>query len=246
MPELQGVLDVSVNNTPGFFYLSEETQGVLFYALSLAALYRNWLSSGTDELTDSDKAQIDDLIEFATYEVMNMAIVNPVGVIQMWLTDTIPDKWLKLVGQEISRTTYAELFALWGTTFGAGDGSTTFVLPDFRSLHPKGAGGVISLGAIAGSSVVTLTTGQLPAHSHGVTDPGHVHRERVGNGANAFILAAGGGANPTVANGTTTNTVANNTGSATTGITIDNTGSGNPISTAQPSIGVHYIVYAGV
>jgi len=239
-------LDVSVNNTPGFFYLSEETQGVLFYALSLAALYRNWLSSGTDELTDSDKAQIDDLIEFATYEVMNMAIVNPVGVIQMWLTDTIPDKWLKLVGQEISRTTYAELFALWGTTFGAGDGSTTFVLPDFRSLHPKGAGGVISLGAIAGSSVVTLTTGQLPAHSHGVTDPGHVHRERVGNGANAFILAAGGGANPTVANGTTTNTVANNTGSATTGITIDNTGSGNPISTAQPSIGVHYIVYAGV
>jgi len=246
MPELQGVLDVSVNNTPGFFYLSEETQGVLFYALSLAALYRNWLSSGTDELTDSDKAQIDDLIEFATYEVMNMAIVNPVGAIQMWLTDTIPDKWLKLVGQEISRTTYAELFALWGTTFGAGDGSTTFVLPDFRSLHPKGAGGVISLGAIAGSSVVTLTTGQLPAHSHGVTDPGHVHRERVGNGANAFILAAGGGANPTVANGTTTNTVANNTGSATTGITIDNTGSGNPISTAQPSIGVHYIVYAGV
>jgi len=246
MPELQGVLDVSVNNTPGFFYLSEETQGVLFYALSLAALYRNWLSSGADELTDSDKAQIDDLIEFATYEVMNMAIVNPVGAIQMWLTDTIPDKWLKLVGQEISRTTYAELFALWGTTFGAGDGSTTFVLPDFRSLHPKGAGGVISLGAIAGSSVVTLTTGQLPAHSHGVTDPGHVHRERVGNGANAFILAAGGGANPTVANGTTTNTVANNTGSATTGITIDNTGSGNPISTAQPSIGVHYIVYAGV
>jgi len=246
MPELQGVLDVSVNNTPGFFYLSEETQGVLFYALSLAALYRNWLSSGTDELTDSDKAQIDDLIEFATYEVMNMAIVNPVGAIQMWLTDTIPDKWLKLIGQEISRTTYAELFALWGTTFGAGDGSTTFVLPDFRSLHPKGAGGVISLGAIAGSSVVTLTTGQLPAHSHGVTDPGHVHRERVGNGANAFILAAGGGANPTVANGTTTNTVANNTGSATTGITIDNTGSGNPISTAQPSIGVHYIVYTGV
>jgi len=49
-----------------------------------------------------------------------------------------------------------------------------------------------------------------------------------------------------VANGTTTNTVANNTGSTTTGITINNTGDGDPISTAQPSIGVHYIVYTGV
>jgi microcystin-dependent protein len=95
-------------------------------------------------------------------------------------------------GQAISRTTYAGLFALFGTTYGAGDGSTTFNLPDLRgrALFGKddmggsaanrvtaGGSGVngVGLGAAGGVEIVTLTTAQMPVHVHGLTDPTHSH-----------------------------------------------------------------------
>jgi len=243
---LDEILSEAANGSPATVALSSESVAVLLFASEFLERRENWLDKGVDpldEVTDANWDEIEKLVGNAYTEIMTPVLVT--GTISMWLTSTPPDRWLILDGAAVSRTDYSELFALWGTTFGAGDGTTTFNLADMRSLHPKGAGGVIALGAIAGSSVVTLTVGQLPAHSHGVNDPGHTHRERVGNGANAFILGAGGGANPTVANGTTTNTVANETGSKTTGITTQNTGTGDPISTAQPSMGVHYIVYAG-
>jgi microcystin-dependent protein len=245
MSELSGVLSVSVNNSPGYFHLSENSQGVLFYALALASQYRNWLSSPLDELTDADKAQIDDLIEFATYEVMNMIAINPVGNIALWLTDTPPDRWLVMNGQVVSRTDYAELFALYGETFGAGDGTTTFSLPDMRSLHPKGAGGLIGLGEVAGSSVIHVSVDQLPTHNHGINDPGHTHQQHIGNNQQMKAFVAGGSGTFTPAGAATSSSADMLTASRVTGITTQDVGLGDAISTAQPSIGVHYIVYAG-
>lgn len=72
MSELPGVLSAAVNNEAGLFSLSAETQSLLFYVLDLGTNYRNWLHDRLDEVSDADKAQIDDLIEFATYEVMNV------------------------------------------------------------------------------------------------------------------------------------------------------------------------------
>lgn len=64
----------------------------------------------------------------------------PVGSIQAYGGTTAPLGWLLCQGQAVSRTTYAELFAVIGTAFGTGDGSTTFNLPDLRESVPKGTG----------------------------------------------------------------------------------------------------------
>lgn len=65
---------------------------------------------------------------------------NPIGAILPYGGATAPSGWFLCQGQAISRTTYAELFAVIGTAFGTGDGSTTFNLPDMREAVPKGAG----------------------------------------------------------------------------------------------------------
>lgn len=62
----------------------------------------------------------------------------PVGAIMMWPLAVAPDDWFIIDGVDKSRTTYATLFALWGTTFGNGDGTTTFGIPSFPGRFPRG------------------------------------------------------------------------------------------------------------
>ena len=62
----------------------------------------------------------------------------PPGVILMYGAPTAPTGWLECDGSAVSRTTYADLFAIIGTTFGVGDGSTTFNLPDLRGEFIRG------------------------------------------------------------------------------------------------------------
>lgn len=64
----------------------------------------------------------------------------PLGTINAYGGATAPDGWLLCQGQAISRTDYSDLFAVIGTSFGSGDGSTTFNVPDLRESVPKGAG----------------------------------------------------------------------------------------------------------
>jgi len=63
---------------------------------------------------------------------------NLVGQVSFFAMNTAPDGWLKANGAMVSRTTYAALFAAIGTTFGVGDGSTTFTLPDLRGEFIRG------------------------------------------------------------------------------------------------------------
>jgi microcystin-dependent protein len=63
---------------------------------------------------------------------------NIVGEVAFFALNTPPSGWLKANGALVSRTTYAALFAAIGTTFGVGDGSTTFALPDLRGEFPRG------------------------------------------------------------------------------------------------------------
>lgn len=82
-------------------------------------------------MSAADKTKLDALIVHNT--------LLPVGTV-MWLSgNTVPDGCLAADGAAVSRTTYAELFAVIGTTWGEGDGSTTFNLPDGRGRVPEGA-----------------------------------------------------------------------------------------------------------
>jgi len=260
---LDEILAQAANGSPATVALSSESVAVLLFASEFVERRSNWLDRGVDpldEVTDADWDEIEKLVGNAYEEIMHPVLA--VGALEMWLTGTPPDAWLICDGQAVSRDDYAELFGLWGTTWGPGDGSTTFNLPDMRSLHPKGAGGVIGLGVIAGSSVVTLNTGNLPAHNHGITDPGHVHsitdpghthpqRQNVspsfqGGAAGANVSYGSVSSNSATRVSTDNNTTGISVQSHTTGITTQNTGLGDYFSTAQPSIGVNYIVYTGV
>lgn len=110
----------------------------------------------------------------------------PAGTVVDFAGAVAPTGWLLCYGQAVSRTTYARLFAVTSTAYGAGDGSTTFNIPDLRGRVVAGMdnmGGVAagrltgftSIGAVLGSQFVTLSTAELPSHSHTVTDPGHSH-----------------------------------------------------------------------
>lgn len=68
----------------------------------------------------------------------NPTLALTAGLIAMWGTGTVPSGWLECDGTAVSRTTYATLYAVIGNTYGNGDGSTTFNLPDFRGLFPRG------------------------------------------------------------------------------------------------------------
>lgn len=86
---------------------------------------------------------------------------------------SVPTGALACNGQAVSRTTYAALFALIGTAYGAGDGSTTFNVPDYRGVHLRGldAGRGLDVGRTLGSYQDSANL----AHNHGVNDPGHAH-----------------------------------------------------------------------
>lgn len=83
----------------------------------------------------------------ALYDTMKNLIAGatlfadtPLGTINAFGGSVAPDGWLMCQGQALSRTEYADLFAVVGTAFGAGDGSTTFNIPDFRGEFLRGAG----------------------------------------------------------------------------------------------------------
>lgn len=96
-----------------------------------------------------------------TFVSSNLAALAPTGAyIHMFGTSSatiniINGGWLECNGVAVSRTTYATLFALISTSFGAGDGSTTFNLPDFRGRVPVGVGGSHSVGATDGQATAT-------------------------------------------------------------------------------------------
>ena len=170
--------------------------------------------------------------------------VQAIGAYLMSASDNAPPKYLLCDGTAYSRTTYAELFTEIGTNYGAGNGTTTFNVPDFRDRSPMGAGGdfVGSPGAVAGEHEHTLTVFEMPTHNHGISDPGHTHPPLSPN--TTFLGARpSGGAN--VAAGTTVSNAVT-TGSATTGIGVDNTGDGLPHNNLHPVMGVKWWIYAGV
>ena len=135
------------------------------------------------------------------------------GAIQMWPTGSAPSGYLLCDGTAVSRTTYATLFGVIGTTFGAGDTTTTFNLPNYTNRMPIGAGSTAALAATGGSTDAIVVS---HTHTATVTDPSHSHNYL------AWGYASSGGAGGGNATGFYTGT----TSSATTGISVSNSTSG--------------------
>lgn len=165
---------------------------------------------------------------------------TPTGTINMWPTDTAPTGWLLADGSAVSRTTYATLFALVGSTFGAGDGSTTFNLPNYTNRMPIGSGGAYGTGATGGSADAiivshthTFTGNALASHSHSAT-------------SGAFVLNAAGGVDTAGGSGfisgaTTSSTTAAASAGTPSG-TNSTTGSAGTNANLPPYIGIRFII----
>lgn len=189
----------------------------------------------------ADTRSITERVNVLIRDYNNTAPGVPAGCIMPYAGATAPDGWLLCHGQAVSRTTYANLFAAIGTAYGAGDGSTTFNVPDLRGRVVAGKEDTATrlTSAVSGVDGATLgATGgdqRMHQHNHGVTDPGHIHNH---NAANYSALGAvitnytGGG-------GTVWRTLT--TDSATTGISIQNAGSGGA-QNVQPTIVLNYVI----
>ena len=146
------------------------------------------------------------------------------GEIRMWTTATPPTGWLLCDASAVSRTTYAALFAVISTTFGVGDGSTTFNLPDFRGRIPVGVGTGDASDATAfaladkdGTETHALVEAELAAHTHDFSQQTNSGVSSVGGGSLANF-------NDTLDDPTTS------------------TGSGTAHNNLQPSLGIHFII----
>lgn len=98
----------------------------------------------------------------------------PIGAMIPWGGQTIPDNWLLCDGSAVSRTTYADLFKVLGTTYGTGNGSTTFNLPDLKGKTIVGLNSSDSsfsiLGKTGGEKTHTLTIDEMASHNHKYED----------------------------------------------------------------------------
>jgi microcystin-dependent protein len=160
----------------------------------------------------------------------------PTATIIPWSDSSAPSGFLECNGAAVSRSTYAALFAVIGTTYGAGNGSTTFAVPDLQDnvavsksgtknlASTGGANTVAATGNIAGSTAnASLTTAQLASHSH--------------SGSCNFTPCQ---------EGTQARGVSNNTGSAGQGQAHSHNMSanftGDALSVVQPYLTVLYII----
>jgi len=153
---------------------------------------------------------------------------SPTGVINMWGTASAPTGWLLCDGSAVSRSTYSALFAIVSTTFGTGDGTTTFNLPNYTNRMPYGT----TIGSTGGSADAVVVS---HTHAATVTDPGHHH---LGSVYNYYSASTGSGGNVSGINQSAVTT------DSTTGITVANASAGVSGTNANlpPYLGINFII----
>jgi microcystin-dependent protein len=212
-------------------------------ASGTAAVFRN--SVGVMAIIDGETGTI-------------QALGVPTGTILDFAGATPPNGYLLCYGQQVSQSTYANLYAVLGNTWGVATGGNFFV-PDLRGRATFGldnmggtAAGRISntfsgttLGASGGVEQATLTQAQLPNCSFTVTDPGH-HHASITSGT-AYVVPQSGVYGPNAvgggqSSGTVTSLNSASTGTATTGISVTSGGSGSATNTIAPGAIVQKII----
>lgn len=156
----------------------------------------------------------------------------PEGMIIPYAGAVNPDGYLLCDGSSYLTIDYPELFAAIGYYWGGSDDN--FMVPNLMDRVPVGAGSSYDIAESGGVSTVTLTTDQIPAHSH--SDTGHSH---LYTPPGATILAVAPGEAPV----SIPSLLPSSTGTGYANIT--NTGGGNSHTNMQPFSAVTYIIYAG-
>ena len=186
----------------------------------------------------------------ATYNVApnpfdNGNSTTPIGAMFLWGSSIIPTGYFACDGTAVSRSVYSALFSVLGTTYGVGNGTTTFNLPNTSGRVVRGSGGGYAIGTSGGADTVTIAAVNLPSHSHTLVDPGHVHQQVAGGNIN--IISSGS----TPVQGNVDNVGSANTFSAVTGITMTQSllSSGTQVTqtalaTADPYAVINYIIRA--
>ncbi len=180
-------------------------------------------------------------------------IVLSSGTIAMWPTITAPSSWLLCDGSAVSRITYDVLFSIIGTDFGAGNGSTTFNLPNYKNRMPYGAD-IAALAATGGSAdaiVVshnhTAASASTSTSTSSVSDPGHVHNTPNGEGSSADFYPTGNfdgnraDRNWNTSSATTGISVSTSTSTSTT-TTNTATGASGTNANLPPYLAINFII----
>jgi microcystin-dependent protein len=165
---------------------------------------------------------------------------SPTGGLMMWPTASPPTGWLLCNGQAVSRATYSVLFAILGTAFGVGDNSTTFNLPNYTNRIPVGAGGLYATAVTGGSKDAVVV-----AHTHGVTDNGHVHFPPNGYNWVSDTFSGDGTIDSSRVTGPDEKNMADIAStSAVTNISIQSQGVSGTDANMPPYLAIYYIIKA--
>ena len=170
----------------------------------------------------------------------------PAGVTVPFGGVSLPAGWLFCDGVVKNRTTYADLFAAIGINFGAGDGSTTFGIPNLTGRTVIGTGGTAapSIGNVAGAETVTLSLAQMPSHSHTATTGSagsHTHNLEAyfknhvegDHGSSGYILSNGSSGQ---------SGLMTDPGNHTHSVTTNSQGSSSAHNNMQPSLAMNWII----
>lgn len=161
-------------------------------------------------------------------------LLVPVGAVLAYGSSNAPKGWLSCAGQAVSRELYADLFSVVGTTYGSGDGSTTFNVPNLlgRVIVGQGSGVGLtsrSMGATGGAETHTLTTNEMPSHSHTSNAVGTTVGLITADGSSTAITGDSSPVEPNIF-------------AAPVALSIDNTGSGGAHNNMQPFAVLNYII----
>lgn len=192
-------------------------------------------------LASGDAAQFFTSALFKQYlDKAGVQLTQP-GDIKLLGYGTPPSGWLMCDGSKFAPSVYPLLFSAIGTKFG-GDGVTFFKVPDLRERFPLGITTASELGSLGGENTHTLTVAEMPVHSHSIIDGGHVH---TAVGGVSYMLTTGATNTAAGANQFGLTSSALSTASATTGISVQNQGSGGAHNNMPPFQYVNFVIYTG-